>query len=235
MILLSFTLLFWVQVYTPFLCFLSREDPLAFVGEQVWWCWILSGLLEEKILIFPSYLNKILSGNSNMGYKFFSFITLSMSCHSLLAWRVSIERSAVFLMGIPLCVICCFPIAAFNFCSLCLIFVNLINMCLGVFRIPKSNLPVTPGVSCFLLLNSSPLYWKRHLFWELVVKGLVDLHAATAAKLLRSCLTLCDPIDGSPPGSAVPGILQARTLEWVAISFSIVWKWKWSCSIATDS
>ena len=44
--------------------------------------------------------------------------------------------------------------------------------------------------------------------------------AAAAAKSLQSCLTLCDPIDGSPPGSAVPGILQARTLEWVAISFS---------------
>ena len=50
--------------------------------------------------------------------------------------------------------------------------------------------------------------------------------AATAAKLLQSCQTLCDPIDGSPPGSAVPGILQARTLEWVAISFSNAWKWK---------
>ena len=44
--------------------------------------------------------------------------------------------------------------------------------------------------------------------------------AAAAAKLLQSCLTLCDPVDSSPPGSAVPGILQARTLEWVAISFS---------------
>ena len=43
---------------------------------------------------------------------------------------------------------------------------------------------------------------------------------AAAAKLLQSCLTLCDPTDGSPPGSPVPGILQARTLEWVAISFS---------------
>ena len=45
-------------------------------------------------------------------------------------------------------------------------------------------------------------------------------YAAAAAKLLQSCLTLCDPIDGSPPGSPIPGILQARTLEWVAISFS---------------
>ena len=50
--------------------------------------------------------------------------------------------------------------------------------------------------------------------------------AAAAAKSLQSCLTLCDPIDGSPPGSPIPGILQARTLEWVAISFSNAWKWK---------
>ena len=48
----------------------------------------------------------------------------------------------------------------------------------------------------------------------------------TAAKSLQLCPTLCDPTDGSPPGSPVPGILQARTLEWVAISFSNAWKWK---------
>ena len=47
-----------------------------------------------------------------------------------------------------------------------------------------------------------------------------------AAKLLQSCPTLCDPRDGSPPGSPIPGILQARTLEWVATSFSSAWKWK---------
>ena len=49
---------------------------------------------------------------------------------------------------------------------------------------------------------------------------------AAAAKSLQSCRTLCDPIDSSPPGSPVCGILQARTLEWVAISFSNAWKWK---------
>ena len=54
----------------------------------------------------------------------------------------------------------------------------------------------------------------------LSVLGLRELSAAAAAKPLQSCPTLCDPIDGSPPGSPVPGILQARTLEWVAISFS---------------
>ena len=56
-------------------------------------------------------------------------------------------------------------------------------------------------------------------------KGLSRVVAA-AAKSLQLCPTLCDPTDGSPPGSPVPGILQARTLEWVAISFSNAWKWK---------
>ena len=54
----------------------------------------------------------------------------------------------------------------------------------------------------------------------------ITVAAAAAAKLLQLCLTLCSPIDSSPPGSAVPGILQARTLEWVAISFSNAWEWK---------
>ena len=52
--------------------------------------------------------------------------------------------------------------------------------------------------------------------------GIGQMSAAAAAKSLQLCPTLCDPIDGSSPGSAVPGVLQARTLEWVAIAFSIV-------------
>ena len=59
-----------------------------------------------------------------------------------------------------------------------------------------------------------------------IIWGLNETSAAAAAKSLQSCLTLCDLIDGSPPGSPVPGILQARTLEWAAISFSNAWKWK---------
>ena len=62
----------------------------------------------------------------------------------------------------------------------------------------------------------------RHLL--LGRKAMTNL--AAAAESLQSCLTLCDPIDSSPPGSPVPGILQARTLEWVAISFSNAWKWE---------
>ena len=67
---------------------------------------------------------------------------------------------------------------------------------------------------------------------QLTLQGNICVHtslyvyAAATAKLLQSCPTLCNPIDGSPPGSPVPGILQARTLEWVAISFSNAWKWK---------
>ena len=58
------------------------------------------------------------------------------------------------------------------------------------------------------------------------VKNCIFKYAAAAAKSLQSCPAPCDPIDGSPPGSPVPGILQARTLEGVAISFSNAWKWK---------
>ena len=67
----------------------------------------------------------------------------------------------------------------------------------------------------FLSLNAA--YWSVHF----------NHHApAATAKSLRSCPTLCDPIDGSPPGSTNPGILQARALERVAISFPNAWKWK---------
>ena len=59
-----------------------------------------------------------------------------------------------------------------------------------------------------------------------IVKKILLFSPAAAAKSLQLCPTLCDPMDSSPPGSPVPGILQARTLEWVTISFSNAWKWK---------
>ena len=68
-----------------------------------------------------------------------------------------------------------------------------------------------------------PQYFLATLSLEpspIVLDHLTSTFAAAAAKSLQSCPTLCDPRDGSPPGSPVPGILQARTLEWVAISFS---------------
>ena len=75
----------------------------------------------------------------------------------------------------------------------------------------KKNLPT------FLFIHEAIFCWWYFLFF---MPG-----AAAAAKSLQSCPTLCDPIDDSPLGSLVPGILQARTLEWVAISFSNAWKW----------
>ena len=74
---------------------------------------------------------------------------------------------------------------------------------------------------CYLTALGTRLWSK-----ETVATSLFHSCAAAAAKSLQSCPTLCDPIDGSPPGSAIPGILQARTLECAAISFSNAWKWK---------
>ena len=86
---------------------------------------------------------------------------------------------------------------------------------------------------------------RKFCWWDLLTKGSCALRdgcchhclsqdkqkwttnlATATTKSLQSCLTLCDPIDGSPPGYPIPGILQTRTLEWVAISFSNAWKWK---------
>ena len=79
---------------------------------------------------------------------------------------------------------------------------------------PPGDLP-NPGICA-----KSPTLQADSLPVELPGKVIIPAAAAAAAKSLQSCLTLCDHIDGSPPGSPVPGILQARILEWVAISFS---------------
>ena len=89
--------------------------------------------LSVKLLISLSNLNEILAGQSNLGCRFFPFITLNITCHSLLACRVSPEKSAVNLIGVPLYVICHSSPVAFKIFSLSLIFVNLTTMCLGVF------------------------------------------------------------------------------------------------------
>ena len=93
----------------------------------------LNFCLSEKLLISPSILNEILARYSNLGYRFFLFSTWNISCHSLLACRVSAERLAVKHMEFPLYVTCCFSPAAFNILSLYLVIVSLISMCLGIF------------------------------------------------------------------------------------------------------
>ena len=70
------------------------------------------------------------------------------------------------------------------------------------------------------MITGKTIAMTRQTFVDKVMSLLFNMLSAAAAKSLQSCPTLCDPRDGSPPGSPVPGILQARTLEWVAISFS---------------
>ena len=93
----------------------------------------LNFCLSEKLFISPSILNEMLAGYSYLDCRFSPFSTLNISCHSLLACRISAERSAVKRMGFPLHVTCCFSLAAFTILYLCLVFICLISMCLGMF------------------------------------------------------------------------------------------------------
>ena len=143
---------------------------------------------------------------------------------------------------------------------------NSVSLWSASFCTPRPNFPVTPGISWPPTLHSSPLEWKPHPFWALVLEGLVGLCAKcwvtsvmsdsvrphrrqptrlprpwdspgkntgvgfhfllqcmkvkSESEVTQSCRTLSNPTDCSPPGSPIPGILQARTLEWVAVSFS---------------
>ena len=89
----------------------------------------------------------------------------------------------------------------------------LVHIIFHLIKMSCQNFPDWYNYSTFLGLHSVYFY-------------LLPFAAAAAAKLLQLYLTLCDPTDGSPPGFPIPGILQARTLEWVAIAFSNAWKWK---------
>ena len=124
---------YFVDLFSPlvFLDYISLFNICYKVGLLV--LNFLNFCLSEKFFISPSILNEILPGYSNLGCRCFPFITLNISCHSLLAYRDSEEKLAVKCMGFPLYVTCCFSLAAFNILSLCLVFVSLINMCLGVF------------------------------------------------------------------------------------------------------
>ena len=132
MILLPCSQLFWVYLLQVF-CFscvscLENSFSICCTAGLL----VLNSLnfcLSVKLLISPSNLNKNHAGQSILGYAFFPFITLNILCHSLLACRISVEKSADNLMGIPLYVICCFSLVAFNI----LIFMILIIVCLGVF------------------------------------------------------------------------------------------------------
>ena len=121
----------------------------------------LNFCLSGKLLISPPNLNESLAGQSILG-RFFPFITLNISWHSLLACRFSVEKSADSLMGVPLYVICHFSYVAFSILSLFLIFVSLITVCLSVFLLGF----ILPGTLYFLdlvdyfLLHISEIFRK---------------------------------------------------------------------------
>ena len=150
----------------------------------------LSFCFSVNLLISPTYLNEILTGYSNLGCScflflfFFFFITLIMPCHSLLAWRVSIERSAVILIGIPLCDICCFLLVAFNIYSLCLIFVNLINMYLGVFCL-GFILFGTLWVSCSWVIIFFPILGKFSTIISSIFSWSFFLSSSSGTPMIR--------------------------------------------------
>ena len=103
----------------------------------------------------------------------------------------------------------------FPYCS------NSLRRSLNIFRAPSTCVPSPPHLHA-----SGP---HRHLHFiqaHWLFSFQPSCSAAAAAKLLQSCPTLCGPIDSSPTGCTVPGILQVRTVEWVAVSFSNAWKWK---------
>ena len=99
----------------------------------------------------------------------------------------------------------------------------MICCCLVAQLCPTLCDPMDCSMPGFPVLHHLPEFAQTHVHW---VGDAIQSDAAAAAKSLQSCPTLCDPRDGSPPGSPVPEILQARILEWVAVSFSNAWKWE---------
>ena len=112
--------------------FMPREVPPAFLLNLVWWYWIILAFacLWSLWFLHQIWMRALL--NSFIGCRVLPSITLSISFYSFLTFRISAEKYTDNLMGIPLYIICYFPLVAFNIFSLCLIFVNLNNMCLGM-------------------------------------------------------------------------------------------------------
>ena len=114
--------------------FPSLSEFSTVYSALVWWYWVFLTFASLKSFLFlHQFWMRSLSGTIILGCRLFPSSTLNISCHSLLAYRVSAERSAVKHKGFPLYVTCCFSLAAFQILSLCLVFVNLIRMCLCVF------------------------------------------------------------------------------------------------------
>ena len=164
----------------------------------------LSFCLSVKLLISPSNLNEILAGQSNLGCSFFPFITLSISCHSLLACRVSAEKSAFNLMGVPMYVIFRFSLAAFNN-FLSLIFANLITMCPGVFLLG------------FILYGALCASWT----WEAISFSMLGkFSTVTSSNIFSGPFSLSYP-SGTPIMRILLCLMLSQRSQCVFISFCL--------------
>ena len=134
MIPLSFTLLFWIRVYTPLLCFLSREYPLVFVGELVWWCWILSAFacLESFWFLLHIWMRSLLG--TVIWAVGFSLSSLYV-CPAILFWpeEFLLKDQQLSLRESPCVLFVVFPLLLLIFVFCVWSLYSLINMCLGVF------------------------------------------------------------------------------------------------------
>ena len=138
------------------------------------------------------------------------------SCHLFLISSASV-RSIPFLSFIKSVFAWSVPLVSLIFLKRFLVFSILLFSCISLHWLLRKAFWSLLAI----LWNSA--FRCLYLFFSCLQ---VPYTATAAAKSLQSCPTLCNPIDGSPPGSPVPGILQARTLEWVAISVSNAWQWK---------
>ena len=172
---------------------------------------LVFNLLRNHHTAFYSRAIYFIFTNSTQVSSKFSKSLLSLSDFCLFVFIVA------FLMGVRWC-----PNVALSCLSLMINdfehpFIGLLPVCISSWEKYSILCPFVSVLSLFFfLLSCSSLYFYTfHTFYS-----------AATAKSPQSCQTLCNPIDRSPPGSPVPGILKAKTLEWVAISFSNAWKWK---------
>ena len=208
---------FWIYRATPFW---GAKLLYIYMLIALWWCpliWLCFSLAAFRILSF-SFGHLIMICHS---VSLFGFILFGTLCAYYTWVSISSLRFGSF---------------SNNFSHISNIFLTLFSFC-DIYHINVGRHDIIPKIlkpfSFFFLFH----YFDWVIFIILSSWPLINSYVspAAAAKSLQSCPTLCDRIDSSPLGSSVPGILQAKILEWVAISFSNAWKWKWSHSVMSNS
>uniref|UniRef100_K9IHF4 Uncharacterized protein n=1 Tax=Desmodus rotundus TaxID=9430 RepID=K9IHF4_DESRO len=196
-----------LSLFLPFL----KAFPLASLSDHVWWrCILLDFFLSGKVLIWPSILIKSLAGQSSLGCRPLVFITWNISCHSLLAWSISIEKSAASLIGAPLYVTSYFSLAAFKILSLSWNFAILIIMFLEV------------GLLGFLFIET------LCASWVCVTFSLIKLGKFSVITFSNRFSIPCS--SSSPSGIPIIRILLCFMLSCSSLDTSLFCLFSFSCS-----